>query len=250
LQTALFHINPVKIGYRRFDYGKCVIYSKQASVEIEQEEFKAALLQCESAFGLSFRARVRLILCGSQEEINRYLPFVSRIDRKMASGFAPWPNSIYITPIAKEKYGGLQGILVHELSHILLLQYYGIIKSTMLWKRYEWIPEGFAIFYAKWPIYLARDALGQALSDAGIDMSNGELLGNKNPKQLSLPVRFMIYYYFIDYLQQKNDESQLARFLKRACANPRRVEQEFKESFDGSSLSDYVKAFAASLARQ
>lgn len=246
LQTALFHINPIKLGYGRFDFGDCVIYSKDDSVEGEYIELRDAMLKNESVLGLNYKAKVKLILCKSQKEIDRYLPFVNRIDRKNAGGFAPWPNTIYITPKIKEKYGNLQGVLVHELSHILLLQNYGIVRCTKLWSRYEWIPEGFAVFYAKWPVYFTKERLQESISSAGINLTNGQLLGNRSSKEVSLPIRFMLYYYFIDFLLQKNNESQLAGFLKNACANPGKVESIFKESF-GRSLSEYVKIFAANL---
>jgi len=246
LQTALFHINPIKIGYNRFNYGQCVIYSKEASADAEYKELRAAMLQNESAFGLYYKERIKLILCKSQKEIDRYLPLVNRIDRKNAGGFAPWPNTVYITPKIREKNGNLHGILVHELSHILLHQNYGILKCTKLWRRYEWIPEGFAVFYAKWPIYFTKKRLQETISAVGIDMKNGQLLGNKRPEEVALPIRFMVYYYFVDYLHNRNEGKQLSGFLQKACSNPRRVESIFEESF-GSSFSEYVKAFALSL---
>jgi hypothetical protein len=249
LQTALFHVNPIKSGFRRFDYGDCVIYSKESSAEEEYQELRAAMQQNESALQLRYRARIKLILCKSQRDIDRYLPLVNRRDRERAGGFALWPNTVYITPKIKEKYGNLRGVLVHELSHILLLQNYGIVRCTRLWKRQEWIPEGFAVFYARWPIYFTRERLPDSIANAGIDMNNGRLLGNKPAKELPLPIRFMIYFYFIDYLHKNNDESQLLAFLQRTCANPAEAESIFKESF-GRSLSEYVKAFALSLSEE
>jgi hypothetical protein len=246
LQTALFHINPIKIGYNRFDHSNCVIYSKAGSVEAEYEELKAAMIQNEAVLGLQYKARIQLILCGSQKEVNRYLPFVNRVDRKNAGGFAPWPNTIYITPKIKEKYGSLRGVLVHELSHILLLQNFGILKCYRLWSRSEWIPEGFAVFVANWPVYFTKERLQAYAANAGIDMSNGQLLGTEHSQKVPLPIRFMIYYYFIDYLYQRNDEATLVRFLQVACDNPRRVEDTFKESFR-SSFSESVRAFASSI---
>jgi len=100
----------------------------------------------------------------------------------------------------KEKYGTLRGALVHELSHILLIQNYGIFKCYSLWKRSEWLPEGFAVYLAKWPIYFPRDRLLENAAKAGIDMNNGRLLGSKHAGEVPLPTRFMVYYYFIDYL--------------------------------------------------
>lgn len=177
LNTVLFHINPIKLGFHRFDYGSYVIYSRNDSVDKDYENLQAIMVQNELTHKLTYSSKIRVIICESQSEINRFLPLVNRLARKNAVAFASWPNSIYISPIIKEKYNSPHGALTHELSHLLLFQNYGIIKSTIMWQRYEWIPEGFAIYLPQWPNYFPKESLFEKIHSAGIDMSNGELLG-------------------------------------------------------------------------
>ena len=89
----------------------------------------------ESVVGLKFKANVQIILCEQQSDINRYQPLASAPDRKNAAAFAPWPNTIYVTPKANNEHSVFQNTLGHELSHILLIQNYGAVKMTLLWRR-------------------------------------------------------------------------------------------------------------------
>lgn len=247
LNTALFHINPIKLGYHRFDYGSYVIYSRSDSVDKDYENLYAIIARNELTHKLTYNSKIRVIICESQSEINRFQPLVSRLDRKNAGAFAPWPNAIYITPKIKEKYNSPHGAFAHESSHILLFQNYGIIRSTILWQRYEWIPEGFATYLSQWPNYFPKESLFDKIHNAGIDMSNGELLGNKVKSEVMLPIRYMIYNYFIEYLIQQNDENSAINFMKKSCENPKETNRIFKDTFM-RSFSECVKNFYLDLA--
>ena len=130
-----------------------MVLTKSAVLDLQYEIVSEAMSQNEHAVALWYKSKVQIILCERQSDINRYQPFANAANRRNAVGFAPWPNTIYITPKMKEKYGTAQGTLGHELSHILLIQNYGIIRATLLWKRAEWIPEGFATYLNNWPWY-------------------------------------------------------------------------------------------------
>jgi hypothetical protein len=250
LQTALFHINPIKLDYNRFDYKECVIYAKAASVDEEYEQVAAALMHNELSHGLHYKKKIQLILCESQREISRYLPLANRSEKLNAGAFAPWPNTVYITPKIRSKYGRLQPVLEHELSHILLLQHYGLIRCTILWKKFEWIPEGYAIFLSKWPIYFEKEELAKNLDKAGIAIGNGSLLGRKRQTDVPLPLRFMIYYYFIDHIHHMDTGNlNSTRFLREACINPKNVEKLFQSTF-GESISESIDSFAASISEK
>lgn len=246
LETVFFHVNPVKLGFHRFDYGRYVVLTKGAAPDSQYETLSETMLQNELAVALSYKSKVQIIVCERQSDINRYLPFVNGSSRRNAVGFAQWPNTIYITPGMKEKYGTAQGTLGHELSHILLIQNFGIIRATLLWKRAEWIPEGFAAYLNNWPRYFARTQLTQKLKDAGITFHNNQFPAGDHLSMLPLPLRYMIHRYFVEYLYERKSPTTVVRFLKEACSDPFDVEGVFKQEFS-DSLNDYWKGFYASI---
>jgi hypothetical protein len=248
-QTALFHISPIKVGYSRFDFGKYVVFSKVRTADAEYASISDLLSQDESLHGLRYTSKVQIIFVEKQSDMNRYQPFASAADRRNAVSFAPWPNTIYVTPKVMEKYGSFQGALAHELSHVLVIQNYGIINAYLLWKLAEWIPEGYATYLSKWPSYFSKDHVAENLSQAGIDISNGQLLGSRKASSVPLPLRYMIYRYFVEYLFEKNSAATAIRFLKESCDNPREVESTFQKVF-GVSFAEDVQTFSMELDRK
>ena len=242
LETAFFHINPIKIGFNRLDYGKYVILAEGLRAESDYETIATIMSKNEAALGLHYNSKVQVILCEKQSDLNRFQPFLSAADRRNAVSVAPWPNTIYITPRAKQKYGSILVVVGHELSHILLQQNYGIAKATLLWKLEEWIPEGFATYVNNWPNYFSRDQLLEKMNDVGVDIGSSGILRAKHTTEVPLPVKYMIYRYFIEYLFQKNPTTTVIQFVKEASNNPKGAvvafERNFKDSFD-----NYVKSF-------
>ena len=245
-QTALFHISPIKVGFSRFDFGKYVVFSKSHIADGEYASISDLMSQDESLHGLRYNSQVQIIFVEKQSDMNRYQPFASAADRRNAGSFAPWPNTIYVTPKVVEKYGSFQGALGHELSHVLVIQ---IINAYLLWKLAEWIPEGYATYLSKWPSYFSKDHLAENLRQAGIDISNGRLLGSRKVSGVPLPLRYMIYRYFVEHLFEKNTAATAIRFLKESCANPREVESTFQKVF-GVSFAEDVQTFSMELDRK
>jgi hypothetical protein len=246
LETVFFHVNPIKIGFHRIDYGKYVIFAKELPPANDYETISTIMSKHEADLGLHYISKVQMIFCEKQSDVGRYSPFSSATDRRNAVAWAPWPNTVYITPKAKEKYGTISGALGHELSHVLLIQNYGVIKTTLLWKLQEWIPEGFATYSNNWPNYFSKDQLFGKMKEVGIDMANGRLLGVKHAADVPLPIKYMIYRYFIEYLFQRNPSVAVIQFVNEASNNPKGTETAFEEQFK-DTLENYVKMFLKSL---
>ena len=241
-QTAPFHLNPFKVGLNRFDFERCVVYSSGSAGKFDYKTIPMIMSRNEVLHGLRYNSEVQIILCERQSDLNKYLPLLDAPDRRNAVAFAAWPNTIYVTRKLEQEYGTSQKPLAHELSHILLIQNYGIVKTTLLWKRQEWIPEGFATYLSGFPDYFPEEQLLQRAKADGIDMANGRLFGTRQAADLQLPIRFMIYRGFVAYLFQGNPSTVVIMFLKKACDDPLHVEAVFQKVFH-KSLEDSVKAF-------
>ena len=238
LETALFQINPVKIGFNRFDFQGSVVFSRGSVGSFDYSSIPTIMKQNEATHGMRYRLKVQVIIC-SQSEINRYLPFIDPSDRRIASSFAEWPNTVYLTPNSELKYGTSQGPMAHELSHLLLIQNYGVARIAFLQKHQEWIPEGFATYLTNFPDYFPPDQLKEAAVAAGIDMSNGRLFGSKHDGDYPFKVRFMVYRGFVAYLFRMHSSSTVIRFLKEACANPTEVQASFEDIFNESLVTPF-----------
>jgi hypothetical protein len=247
LETAFFHVNPIKLGFHRFDYGRYFVLSTSRVPDMRYGFLSEEMSKNESAVALTYKSKVQIMLCERQSDIDRYQPFVSAPDRRNAVGFAPWPNTIYITPKLNDKPDTIQNTLGHELSHILLIQNYGIIKMTVLQRRAEWIPEGFATYLNNWPYYFDKTELPKKLRDAGLELESGRFPSTGQLSKLALPIRFMIYRHFVQYLYQRKPADVVIKFLKGACDHPLRVAAVFESTF-GDSQNNYWKAFWTSLA--
>ena len=246
LQTAFFHLNPIKLGFHRFDFGRYVVLTRSSVLGSEFAEMSQVMSQNEVAIGLQYKSKVQLILCERQSDIGRYQPFASGADKRNAGAFAPWPNTVYITPKVLQEPGTIKNTLGHELSHVLLIQNYGITTSTLLWKKAEWIPEGFATYLNSWPFYFPRNQLLARMKDSGIDLNIQRFPAPQQFAKLSLPVRFMAYRYFVEYLYQRQPSAKVVLFLKDACTNPWNTSASFEKAF-GDSLDEYWIAFRMGL---
>ncbi len=246
LETAFFHINPIKIGFDRLDYGRYVISARKLSASSDYETISTIMSKTEAALGLHYREKIQIILCEKQSDLNRFQPFLSAVDRRNAIAVAPWPNTIYITPKAEAKYGSILRAVGHEITHILLIQNYGIVKATLLWKLEEWIPEGIAIYINNWPDYFSKDRLLEEMKQAGVDTRSPDLLSAMHAREVPLPIRYMIYRFFFEYLFRNNPETTVIQFVKETCNEPKEMEIIFKRYFK-DSFESYVKMFWKSL---
>ena len=246
LETAFFHLNPIKIGYRRFDFGRYVILSKSSVPNSDYESISESMYRNEDAMALRFKTTVQIILCEKQSDIDRYQPFASAADKRNATAFAPWPNTIYVTPKAEEEFGTIQATVGHELSHVLLIQNFGLIKATILWKRAEWIPEGFATYLNNWPNYFPRSQLLPQMKQAGIDPNSNSFPSPAQLAKLPLPLRFMIYRYFVEYLYRRMPPASIVEFLREASNSPWNTIACFTRAF-GDSIDSYWNAFGMTL---
>jgi hypothetical protein len=249
LETAFFHVNPIKLGFHRFDYGRYFILSRSQAPDMQYDFLSAVMSKNESAVALTYKWKVQIIFCERQSDMDRYQPFASAPDRRNAVGFAPWPNTIYVTPKVNDKPDAIQNTFGHELSHILLIQNYGIIKMTVLQRRAEWIPEGFATYLNSWPYYFDKTELPKKLRDAGVDLSSDRFPSIRQLSKLALPIRFMIYRHFVQYLYQRKRADVVIKFLKEACDHPLSVPAVFESSF-GDSQNNCWKAFWNGLATE
>lgn len=241
-ETALFHINPIKFGFHRFDFGRYSVFSRTSTIAPEFGFLEETMSQNEGAVGLKYMGKVQIILCERQSDINRYQPLASAADRRNAAAFAPWPNTIYLTPKATIRSIAFQETVGHELAHILLIQNYGAVRMTLLWRRAEWIPEGFATYLNNWPRYFDKTEILNSVREYGLHLSDSRFPTARQFSQLVLPVRFMIYRYFVEYLYQRNGSHAVVEFLNKACVRPLSVPAVFAKAF-GSSIDDYWKDF-------
>jgi hypothetical protein len=241
-QSVLFHMNPIKLGFREHKGSNYSIFSKNEIHTDDIASIEHAISRNEILLSLKYKNRIQVILCESQADLSFYQPQLSHDDRVNAVAVAPWPDTIYLTPRAKEKYGSLDAILMHESLHILLMQNFGLGSSIRIWKNYEWLAEGSAIYFSKWPVYTAKNQLSKEIENAGIDLSSGSLLGGKKNNSVWLPTRYSIYNYFTEYLVQSFGEERYKRFLTKTFANPKEIEIRFQEIF-GKSISETVTAF-------
>jgi len=249
LETAFFHLNPIKLGFREYDLGRFKMLSKSLVPEGDYGTISESMSRNEAAVAMRFKSKVQIILLERQSDVDRYQPFASAADRRNSTAFAPWPNTIYVTPKAKEKYGTLEGTVAHELSHVLLIQNYGVIKMAALWKQAEWIPEGFATYLNNWPDYFTRAELPEEMKKVGITIEADSFPPSGQLSKLSLPLRYTIYRYFVEYLYQRAPSSTIVQFLKDACNSPGKTRALFMKAF-GDSIDRYWKAFRMDLNKQ
>ncbi|HUI70769.1 MAG TPA: hypothetical protein VL354_09595 [Spirochaetia bacterium] len=246
LETAFFHLNPIKVGYRSFDFGRYVVFSTESKLDADYKKVSRIMDENEASYGLQYLSKVQIIICKRQTDIDRFQPFASEADRKNAVAFAPWPNTIYVTPKLKGTYRTVSATLAHELSHLLLLQNFGLIKTYDLWRLHEWIPEGFATYLADWPSYFPATDLAKNMKLAGIDLASGDLLGGKKTSEVALPLRFMIYRNFVDFLFRNFGADVTGQFLRSVCRNPGDMQTIFQSAF-GISFADCVRNFSLAI---
>jgi hypothetical protein len=230
-QTVLFHLSPIKIGYQRRDYGSFEVISRGGGWEPDLASMPELMAGAERAHGLRFASKPRLVLCPRQSDMDLHMPYLDPRDRARAAAFAAWPDTVYLTPKARDLPGGARGPIAHELSHLLLYQNYGFARTALLWRIAEWIPEGFATRLSGWPDYFPPERLKERAAAAGIDPSGGGLFGRKGASDFALPIRFMVYRGFVDRLLRAGDGAEAIRFLHAACERPGRVEAAFRASF-------------------
>jgi len=234
LQTALFQLNPLKIGFNRFDFQDCTVFSKGTAGTFDYTGVHTIMQQNEAGHGMHYKSKVQVIICSQQSDIDKYLPLLDPIDRRTAGSFAEWPNTVYITPKVQQKYGANPGPIAHELSHILLIQNFGVLKIALLQKSSEWIPEGFATYLSNFPDYFPPERLKAEATAAGIDMVNGRLFGSKSDSDFPFRVRFMVYRGFVAYLFGTNPSTTVIQFLKEVCEKPTAVGAVFQKNFNKS----------------
>ena len=242
LQTALFQLNPLKIGFKRSDFQDCTVFFKDTAGSFDYAKVHAIMEQNEAVHGMHYKSKVQVIICSRQSDVDKYLPLLDPTDRRTAGSFAEWPNTVYITPKGQQKYGASPGPVAHELSHILLIQNFGVLKIALLQRSHEWIPEGFATYLCNFPDYFPPDRLKAEATAAGIDMVNGRLFGSKSDSDFPFRVRFMVYRGFVAYLFRTNPPTTVIQFLKEACEKPTVVGSVFQENFK-KSFENCVKEF-------
>ena len=229
-QTAFFHISPVKLGYEKIDFNDYTVYAKNIEM-IHKDYFKidSILRENEFSHNLKYKNKMTIIVCETVSELSRFLFYKNKNTVMNAQGFAPWPNSVYISPRAKERSDSPRQLLRHELSHILVLQNYGLIKTTKVWHENEWIGEGYATFDSGFPNYYDRHSLFLKMTELGIDyeLDSENILSDKNARDIGLKDSYMIYRYFIEYLVVSYGRNAFVDFFNKSFNDPDEVNESF-----------------------
>lgn len=223
-QTILFTWSPVKIGYKRFNFKKYNVYIKDHSLDEIYANLDGMLLQSEKDHNLLIKKKLDIVICDNKV-IRFYIPWL-----KTSTAAGVWPNTVYLSTGSIETFKNPVLGIMHEVSHLLLLQNYGERTCTTIWKNHEWLPEGYAVYITQgYPKYRSKSEVKNLIKENinNYAVESKDLFSLEVLRNIPMTVKYSLYNYYITYLIETYGEESLLEFLNKAFKEP----ELFLESF-------------------
>jgi len=226
-QTIFFTWNPLRPGYTCFRFDNYDVYSRSDKIDTLFNNLNNIFHGIENSHDLKFIRRIEIIIC-EQSDLKRYSP----LDPHGPLGI--WPKTVYLPNSTIEKYRNPALSVKHELSHLLFLQNYGVFRGTEIWKKNEWLPEGFAMYVCNgFPYYMSKQEVLTGMNKYGIDykVNSENIWSRKKIKEIPISARYSVYYHFICYLIEKYGEINFDSFMHGSFKEPDKIMDIFNEHF-------------------
>jgi hypothetical protein len=229
-QTVLFTWNPLRLGYNCFGYERYKVYSRSDKIDTIFSNLNSVFVDIENSHNLKFRRRIEIIIC-EQSDLKKYFPLNPH------GPLGIWPKTVILPNSSIEIYRNPVLSVKHELSHLLFLQNYGVLQGNKIWKKNEWLPEGFAMYICNgFPYYMSKQDILTGMNKYGIDykVNPENILSGRKIKEIPISVRYSIYYHFISYLIEKYGEISFNSFMHDSFKDPGKIRDKFNEHFSVS----------------
>lgn len=222
----LFPWSPLQFGFKQVHFSNVVvILPKDTSLPKELENIDNFLTETEQFHQLQFQKPVKVILPETHSQYTRFSS-VRALACALQSG-----TVVFLSPdIPKEKRNRVD-LLKHELSHVLLFQHTGTLKS---FKLPDWFQEGIAIYYGN-----PRDNfVGKAFTKAAIDdgyffnILNAEAEIQKIPLEHRYRFLQSEYRCFMEYLIETFGIDTVREYMKALLKAPEEEFPLFRQIFD------------------
>lgn len=243
-----FPWSPVKPGYNVVATKEAIIVTKDRShLDSLILEIDSLMKQQESLHGLKYGNKLKIVVCQSQTELNRFIPW---INTRGVGGVALLTGDVvYINSpkIRSERKSELE-YLKHEISHSLIHQNTSF-KNTFETRRQKWVLEGAATFFGG-PVYHTKGAFSRQFKTLHVSSKShsendpvglAELARNLSSKDPKLS--YSLYRFFVAYLIEKHGLEKFQQFLRSYTADPHNAAIIFEDTF-GASLPQAVGDFA------
>jgi len=240
-QTILFTWSPLRIGYNRFRFSNYDIYTKEDKLEKVFSTLDTIIVQNEKEHGLKYTKTPEIIICGVRD-LMLNIPWT----HYYSAPHGIWPHTVYLPKSAIDKYKNPVMAIKHELSHILLLQNFGESACATIWKKNEWLPEGFATYVTEgYPYYLSKQELLTCMNRNNIDyrIDSSHILSGNSIQNVNMSTRDMVNYYFTRYLIEKYGNNALRSLLYDAFKDPSNVIESFSEHFKVTYAKSLVEFY-------
>lgn len=232
--------SPVKPGYAGVGYARAeVFHDRLAPLPEELGDVDGLLRDAEAFHHLTFKRKVRIILCKNWRDCERGMPWLNT--HALGGVTLATGDAIYITPKLREKNFSIREFLRHELSHALISQNTTVLSSFRL-NKVAWFNEGMAVSFGRQRDYLGREEFLARAKDVEmaryLDPARMEIGGPGWEARFAYPAQ----RYFVEYLKQKFGEDRFSGFLTRCIADPDNHARLFEEAFQ-QPLSEAIREY-------
>ena len=235
LRGILFPWSPVKVGFKKINYNRSVIfYPENMPIDSDYRSVDSLMDETEKFHRLKFKKKVKVIICATKAQYHRFSTQRSPLCT-MFTG-----TVIYINPTVKKTNRDLKSFLKHELSHAVIYQNTTILKAS---KMKRWISEGLAVFYGNSHHYFqGKDFLKLAV-DKGYFFEFIKKRGNLShiPKDIRYLFEYAEYQYFIQYLVENYGSDLFFKFIHQYLLEPELEKKLFKKIYQLELLDVFQK---------
>jgi hypothetical protein len=259
----LFAFSPVKFGFDELRLARCsIFYPRGTTPDRAYSKLDDLMAEAERFHGLSFKKRVRVIVCATNPQYRRFSlasgnactsPTGAVIYVRPSIADATYPprvghenGKLILLPPANTAKRDLASFLKHELSHAILYQ------NTTLWKAMKinrWLEEGLAIYFGNAHHYYARQELRSlAIDDAfWFNLVDEEAEPTGIPDTIRHFFSYGVYGDFARFLIETYGRDAFLGYVREYIQGPGNEEALFLTRF-GISLNDAVARFREHLA--
>ncbi len=237
----LFPWNPFKIGYQKIESSKATVYisdlTEKDSVVYRVDEM---LREEEQFHSLNYVDDFKIFILDKDSDIRRFLPWLRSPGYSVSLSLV---NVIYIGPMARKSQTGIEPILKHELSHLLIDQNTTFAKALKIHGQ-GWLTEGIAEYYSGRSFYGKSEFFTLAKMNDLYFTS----LYEKNPLKMSteeVKLKYAYYRYFVEFLVENYGMEKLQDYLKRYIDNPDAYKDYFVEVY-AMNLDDILQKYKTS----
>ncbi len=241
---TLFAWSPVKIGYKSYVFDKYEVFIHyKIQLEYDLDGIDRLFTENEEHHELSYNKKVGIFLCKNLKEINDCFPLI----RVQASGFTiNTGDKVFINLKRMEESDiDLYELIKHELSHDLLYQNMGFLKTFDL---SQWFREGIAVYFGGPGYERSKKELKSSFDIMRIDYNDTlEKLYIYEPNgKRNMRYSYILYGWFIAYLDDNLGRDNLIDFIHRTIDSPNEIRDIFHQIYS-EKLIDVFERFKSSL---